>query len=180
MGESSLPEWSEVDGQIRRLALACTPAELHGALCGWLAAGGRDGGDWLQTVMVEPALPRPAAGDPLDCLHAASVEQLGDPGFGFKLLLPDGTPLGVRAEALFAWCRGFLGGFGLAVGETALSDEGREALHDLGNLAAAHMDDEGDSDDEAALAEIEEYLRVAVLLLHADCTLKPRPDRRLN
>ena len=151
-------------------------AQAWAALCGARAVANRTPTGETLRVALNPT----AAGDPLDCLHAASVEQVGDPGFGFKLLLPDGTPLGVRAEALFAWCRGFLGGFGLAVGETALSDEGREALHDLGNLAAAHMDDEGDSDDEAALAEIEEYLRVAVLLLHADCTLKPRPDRRLN
>jgi len=35
-------------------------------------------------------------------------------------------------------------------------------------------------DDEEALAEIEEYLRMAVLLLHADCVLGSQQRQRLH
>ena len=34
--------------------------------------------------------------------------------------------------------------------------------------------------DEHALAEIEEFVRVAVLLLHGDCVLAPRHRQSLN
>jgi uncharacterized protein YgfB (UPF0149 family) len=87
----------------------------------------------------------------------------------------------VRAEGLFDWCRAFLGAFGLAVGNTPpLSAEGEEALADLARLAAAEPE-AGEGDGEAeALAEIEEFVRVAVLLLHGDCVLAPRRRRGLH
>lgn len=180
MRDSALPAWAEVAAAIERSALACTPAELHGSLCGWLAAGGADTPDWLRSVMLDPDLPLPAEADVLDRLRVDSAAQLEDPQFGFQLLLPEDAATALRAEAVFSWCRGFLGGFGLAQGASALSDEGQEALRDIGNLAAARIEDEDDREDAAALTEIEEYLRVAVLLLHADCALAPRQERRLH
>src|SRR5690606_9948285 len=50
----------------------------------------------------------------------------------------------------------------------------------LVRLAAAMREDGGDQEDEQALAEIEEYVRVAALLLHGDCALGPRHRGRLN
>ena len=137
MSEIRLPSWDEVEAEAVRLALAASAAELHGALSGWLAAGGR-------TCQLDrrgdgrPALPAPVEGDTLDRLRAATVAQLGDADFGFDLLLPEGEGdlVAVRAGALFAWCRAFLGGFGLAVGDKALGEEDQEALGDIANLAA--------------------------------------------
>ena len=89
--------------------------------------------------------------------------------------------LAERSGALFEWCRGFLGGFGLAAGKSPpLSEEGTEALADLARLAAATPQEEGDQDDEDALAEIEEFVRVAALLLHGDCVLAPRHRQQFN
>ena len=180
MSAIELPDWNEVAQAADRLALASTPAELHGALCGWLAAGGADAPDWPARVMADPGVPAPEAGDALDRLRSASVAQLGDADFGFTLLLPDGEPPVVRAAALFAWCRAFLGGFGLAVEGKPLSEEGQEALRDLASLGAAQIDANDDGSDEEALVEIEEYLRMAVLLLHADCALGPQHRARLH
>ena len=110
------------------------------------------------------------------------MAQLGDRSFGFELLLPEAdAPLMVRSGALFDWCRGFLGGFGLAAGgNPRLSEEGSEALGDIAKLAAAQPQEEGDDEDEAALAEIEEFVRVATLLLHGDCVLAAQHRARLN
>jgi hypothetical protein len=89
--------------------------------------------------------------------------------------------LGERSGALFDWCRGFLGGFGLAAGQAPpLSEEASEALADLAKLAAATPQDDGDEEDEQALAEIEEFVRVAALLLHGDCVLAPRHRQQFN
>ena len=181
VSETDLPGWTDVATAADRLSLATTPAELHGALCGWLSAGGADVPGWPALVMADDALPAPASGDPLDVLRIASVSQLGDTDFGFQLLLPDEqVPVTERAGAMFEWCRAFLGGFGLAVGDKKLSEEGEEALGDIANLAAARVDDVDPEGDEESLAEIEEYLRMAVLLLHADCTLGPRHRQRLH
>lgn len=181
-----LPSWPEIDAAAAALALAlalaATPAEVHGALCGWLAGGGSDDANWLRNVFADDALPSPASGSDLDVLKRASVEQFEDRDFGFDLLLPDDeASLSERSDALFDWCRGFLGGFGLAAGnDPPLSEEGNEALADLASLAAATAQDDGDDEDEAAYAEIEEFVRVAVLLLHGDCVMGPRHRQRLN
>jgi len=112
--------------------------------------------DWPAQVMVDSALSTPVAGDALDRLRRASVEQLRDPDFGFQMLLPEDAAVSVRAMELFAWCRAFLGGFGLALGQATLSEEAQEALSDLANLGGAQLDEGEQDDDEEALAEIEE------------------------
>lgn len=180
MSETDLPDWADVAAAADRLGLASTPAELHGGLCGWLAGGGADSRSWPALVLADPILPAPAEGDALDRLRTASAAQLADADFGFELLLPDSDEVVERAGAMFAWCRAFLGGFGLSVGEKKLSDEGEEALGDIANLAAARVEDVDPEGDEESLTEIEEYVRMAVLLLHADCALGPRHRQRLH
>lgn len=179
----SLPAPAEVDAEIRELQLALGASELHGGLCGWLAGGGADRADWLAPVLADDTLPTPVAGGALDRLRVASAAQLDDRSFGFTLLLPGSeASLATRSEALFEWCRGFLGGFGLSAGTAKLSSEGDEALADLARLAAAQADadSEGDEGEEDALTEIEEFVRVAVLLLHGDAALATRHRNRLN
>jgi uncharacterized protein YgfB (UPF0149 family) len=179
---NELPTYAEIAAASRGWDLAIEPAELHGALCGWLAAGGENVAAWPARVLADDELPQPAAGSDLDRLRTVSVTQLEDRSFAFELLLPDASaPTVERAEALLDWCRGFLGGFGLAGGnEAGLSEEGGEALQDLARLAQASPEDGDDEEDQDALAEIEEYVRVAVLLLHGDCVMGPRHRKRLN
>ena len=178
-----LPELTAVEAEIQRLSLATTAPELHGALCGWLSGGGASTPAWLAPVLVDDTLTAPAADSALDRLRTVSAAQLADRSFSFELLLPasDAT-IEARSGALFDWCRGFLGAFGLAAGgQPPLSEEGTEALGDLAKLAGAQpQDDGGDEDDEQALAEIEEFVRVAVLLLHGDCVLAAQHRQQLN
>ena len=180
---SQLPTPEEVAAASRELGLAASAAELHGALCGWLAGGGADVPDWTARVMADASLPAPRADSALDRLRKASKGQLEDGEFAFQLLLAD-DDAGVRprAQALFEWCRGFLGAFGLAAGaQPPLSEESSEALQDLGRLAAARVEDiDDDEADEDSLSELEEFVRVATLLLHGDCVLGPRHRRSFN
>lgn len=177
-----LPALAEIEAEIQRLAPAATPSELHGALCGWLAGGGEPARDWPARVLVDDSLAAPEPGAAIDRLRLATVAQLGDRSFDFSLLLPDeDASLAVRSGALFDWCRGFLGAFGLAAGaDPKLSDEAAEALGDLAKLAAAQAQEDGDEEDEAALVEIEEFVRVATLLLHGDCVMAAQYRRSLN
>ncbi|QDH69148.1 UPF0149 family protein [Lysobacter alkalisoli] len=177
-----LPALNEVDAEARHLSLAVSGSELHGSLCGWLAGGGALKPDWLSRLLLDDSLPAPEKGSVLDRLARATETQLGDRGFGFELLLPDSDAnLAERSGALFDWCRGFIGAFGMATGaESSLSEEGREALADLARLAAAQAQEDGDDSDEEALVEIEEFVRVATLLLHGDCVLAAQHRQRLN
>ena len=179
---SALPSRGEIDEAARALGLATTPSELQGALLGWLAGGGDADDNWLAAVMADPALPRPDAGSPLQRLRDHAVEQLDARNFALDLLVADDdASLADRSGSLFDWCRGFLGGFGLSAGANPpLSEEGSETLADLAKLAAAAPQDDGDEEDEAALVEIAEFIRVAALLLHGDCVLGPRHRRSMH
>jgi uncharacterized protein YgfB (UPF0149 family) len=179
---TALPTCDEIADAIARLGLSIDPSEFHGATCGWLAGGGDAGAGWLGRVMADPSIRDPEPASPLARLRDATATQLEDRGFGLELLLPaqDAT-LAARSGALFDWCRGFLGGFGMAAGaDPRLSPESREALEDVARFAAASAQEEGDADDDAALAEIEEFVRVSALLLHGDCVLAARHRRGLN
>ena len=177
----TLPDWQHVETVLAPLNLAVTPAEIHGALVGWLAGGGETQGAWLGRILADADLPQPE--DPqLDAFRDATVASLEDREMAFHLLLPDDdAPLEQRGNALFDWCRAFLGGFGLAAGAApGLSEEGGEALEDLARLAMAETDSEGGEEDEAAFAEIQEFVRVAALLLHGDCALAARHRKTLH
>lgn len=179
---AELPLIADVAQAAQRAGLGVDPSELHGALCGWLSGGGENVAAWPARVLADPGLATPAPEGALEELRQASVTQLEDRGFGFELLLPEiEDSLDQRATALFDWCRGFLGGFGLAAGaRPPLSEEADEALHDLARLAQAAPESADDEEDAGALAEIEEFVRVAVLLLHGDCVLAPRHRQSLN
>jgi len=176
---SDLPDWSDIQVECQHLHLGVVPSELHGGLSGWLSGGGeKDPKHWLQTVLADDSpLDWPEQG-PLDRLFQATVSQLSAPDFGFNLLLPDAdASLWERSQSLFAWCRGFVGGFGLAIGDRqVLSEEGQDVLSDLVRLSAEDGQIEGDEEDELALVELEEFVRVAALLLHAEHT--PAPSQR--
>lgn len=169
MADLDLPRLDEVERALAEASIGIDAPELHGSICGLLSAGGRlPGGDWLQTLAVEG--PRPQPGSVIDRLRSQTLMQLSDVECGFELLLPDeSADLGDRVDSLGVWCRGFLGGFGLgAPAPSGLSDDAREALEDLARIAQAELSFEEGEDDESALTEIVEFVRVAVLLLHSE------------
>ena len=179
-----LPNYAEISDQIERMQLGVDAAELHGSLCGYLSGGGNAPvrGDWLAKVMAEPE-PIPVEPDSaLDRMFVATETLLESPDFGFDLLLPNiDLPVTERGDALMSWCRGFLGGFGLAAGASPpLSEESQDALGDLARMAASDLSYDDPEADEEALEEVSEFVRVAALLLHSDCVLAPRHRRSLN
>lgn len=183
MTETAPPSHAELERLLRERRFGTGAAELHGALCGFLSGGGDPGRHgWLAQVLANDDAPQVAAGDPLDDLFVSSRQQMESADFGFRLLLPDSElPLVDRADALLDWCRGFLGGFGLAAGgEPPLSEESREALADLARIAGSELSYDDPDGDETALAEVGEFVRVAALLVYGDCVLGPRHRRSLH
>jgi len=84
------------------------------------------------------------------------------------------------------WCRGFLGGLGLSGAnlESGLSEDGAEILRDFGTIAASRFEYDDAEEDETALTEVLEFIRVGVMLLHAELAPVPEPtvgaDRNLH
>lgn len=150
-----------------------SPAELHGLLLGRSCAGaGFDVEPWL----VDAA--ELLGGAPQDNVRQALIglqemvkgELTGDEVTVVLLLPSDEAPLRERAAALGQWCQGFLGGFGLTAGDSALSAEAMEVLQDLSAIAQVQNALEESEDGESDYMEVMEYLRVAPLLLFSECS----------
>ena len=162
----ALPSWEEVDERLHALGAPCGPAEAHGVLCGLLALAAPA----ARSVWLERAAGTEEAVPPLDALYDETLRQLDDAAFGLELLLPDDERFGLagRTEALANWCTGFASGAGLAGrAEADLPAESREFLGDLTRIARAEVASE--EDDEAAFAEVVEYVRMGVLLTRTEC-----------
>jgi uncharacterized protein YgfB (UPF0149 family) len=170
---------AELATALKPLRLGVDASDLHGSLTGYLCAGGRAGIDeWPEALEIEPELPSSLNDPVLRRLYTDCRTQLEDPDLGFEPLLPGAdTPVELRAESLVEWCRGFLGGVGLSGAQPrALSVDATEVLADISRIASSRFDYDNVEEDETALSEVLEFVRVGVLLLHAEMR-KPRSSR---
>ncbi|MDX1381314.1 MAG: UPF0149 family protein [Xanthomonadales bacterium] len=177
----SAPELPDFDQTLRlgrgRLD-AAELAECHGLLCGLVCReSSLSAGDYLQHLSAMRLVV-----DPGQALNEALLEawestraQFDDEEMGFALWLPDDEePLEERTIALAHWCAGFLAGLGSGGQLEALSDEAREAIGDLQEIARAELSAAEDAaerrneEDESAYAEIVEYVRVVALMMRED------------
>jgi uncharacterized protein YgfB (UPF0149 family) len=166
-----------------------SPAELHGLLAGQLASGARLMPDmWLKTVceLLELAsLTQETSKIGLVGLYQQTLGQLESFDMGLSMLMPDDeAPLHQRIEALGQWSQGFMTGFGYQGKQTdqSLSDEAKESLNDLAQIGQVSSEDIEETEEaESDLMQLEEYVRMAALMLFAECnksdeTAEPAPQ----
>jgi uncharacterized protein len=183
MSQTVLPLYEELLRDPSFKALGLAPAELHGGLCGFLCGGGAANAEnWLALVLSDDAIHEVQPETLIAQMYDASCIGLASEQFEFDMLLPDAeAPIDERGGALVDWCRGFLGGVGLAGTElTKMSEETQDALSDVGKIAASDLSYEDSDSDEEAFEEVAEFVRVAAMLVHSDCVLGPRHRRKLN
>ena len=173
---------------MRRCKLTFSPSEAQAIAAGLLAGNLADRDAQWSAAMYADLDPNDALAqecrDCLDAIYQVAAEQMRDTDFGLELFLPPQEVVDYDpASALRDWAQGFLFGFGLA-GEaraaTLLSPEGQEALRDFYEIG--NMEVPGGpvgEEEEQALAEIEEYLRVAAMLIHEDMHV-PRPTGEVS
>ena len=115
------------------------------------------------------------------CCSPTRMRALRGDEMEFQLLLPDDDAvLMERALALSQWCQGFLYGFGTggAVPREQLSAEVEEVLRDLTHISQAAVETGAEAEEEEqAYAEIVEYVRAGVQLIH-DELIELRARRR--
>ena len=167
----------ELEALAVRLRLGTGASELQGSLAGYLAGGGSAQGRSVLAVLELDGEAIDASAPDLALLARLATQTeagLVDTELGFEPLLPaDDRPLAERAAAMVDWCRGFLGGFGLggATAHAPLSGEAQEILRDLGTVAGSSFDLGDESEDEDALIEVHEFVRMAAMLLFAECNM---------
>jgi uncharacterized protein YgfB (UPF0149 family) len=165
---------ADLDSDLIRARVGVDASELHGSITGYIcAAGSADARHLLQALQldIEPGPARQAFESHLKTLYQECRVALEDASMGFEPLLPAASsPLSERADALVEWCRGFLGGFGLAdaAAAAALGADASEVLRDFGTIAGSELACGNDDADERALMEVHEFVRVGAMLLHAE------------
>ena len=158
-----------------------SPSEAHGLLCGLLCGGAPEPlAIWL--AQVAPAADAEAAlraeAQPVLRKYGTSIlSNFQTADALVQLPIPDDrAALGERALWLYDWLRGFLYALGLiGVSDAQLSAQGREILRDLVALTQMDLDALEDSEEnEQALAELIEFVRVAAMLIYHE-----QPARRV-
>lgn len=177
----SLPAFDTLANQFLQQGAFCSPAELHGSLCGQLAAGGgfEEDAEWLQAASALMDVGELTDHDLVRSLldvYAVSHEQLTGSDFSFELLMPDDdVAMNQRAEALGQWCEGFLAGYAMGGGKVDgnMSAEAKETLRDLITISQIATDSDEEGGDEGDFAEVYEYVRMSAMLIYAECNGVP-------
>ena len=177
MSAPSLPDFQRTIRLSQGQLDAAELAECHGLLCGLLCRETNGtASDFIYQLAAILLVVKPGAD--LEAVLTEVIEstkrQLEDEEFGFNLWLPDDEEsLEERTIALAQWCSGYLAGLASGGQLDALSEEAKEAIEDLQQIARAELSapvqgaDESE-EDEAAFAEIVEYVRVVALMMRED------------
>ncbi|MCT7942348.1 MULTISPECIES: UPF0149 family protein [Shewanella] len=158
------------------------PVEVHGALVGLICGGvEQDNQTW-----VGPLIDLMNDGKALESnllqliteLYQDTVTRLVDFEFGFTLLLPEEeVSLSHRVEALSLWTQSFL--TGIAIIQPKLnqaSDDVKEVIKDLAEIAQVEFDVGDDEESEAAYIELQEFVRMAAILCYSEFGPEPEMD----
>lgn len=170
-------DYSRIEEAFRRLGAGASAPENHGALCGLLCARGHVAQpEWLALMRGEDRAARPDGDAPggatdaaVDELFEETVDRLHESDRLFQPLLPgDQESLAVRSGAMAEWCSGFL--YGLGAGGisdvSSLPEDVQEITGDIAQISRAATEGVGGEEDEAAYAELVEYLRAGVTLVY--------------
>jgi hypothetical protein len=172
--------FAEVVRVLEGLGSTVPAAEAHGCLVGALCTTQHYSMErWLEEII--PDEDRRVDDDSqqaLRLLYADTLNALRGEEMDFEALLPgDDVPLATRAGGLSQWCQGFLYGFGSTGALNKKTEPERddlpanvnEILSDLTHIGRASVEIEGDGENESeeeAYAEVVEYVRVGVQLIH--------------
>ncbi len=167
----SFPNYSQLLRTASQAQAEISISESHALLCGLMSGSPSVNCQrWFNELFSEPShgnVLRAEYEEVLSQIFQITHDELILNGMGFTLLLPDDDfPLNERVEALADWARGFLAGLAL-VGrskDSALSEESQGFIADLAEISQAAID-EANAEEEEAFIEIEEYLRVGVMLV---------------
>lgn len=169
--------FAEVARVLEGLDSSVQAAEAHGCLVGALCTSpDYPMARWLEEIIpdAEQRVDEESL-QPLRLLYADTLNALRGEDMEFEALLPDDDiPLAARAGGLSQWCQGFLYGFGTgqvdspALKREELPSNVNEILNDLTHIGRASVEIEGDGNEneEEAYAEVVEYVRVGVQLIH--------------
>jgi len=183
----------QVESALQSLDADINASELHGTLSAILCADDNSQADtWYQELVPitdDNDLLRQEAKLTLELLYKQTKQDLNDPLCDYQLLLPaDQDSIDDRTAALGDWCQGFIMGLMMSGIKDfhKLPENSAEVSQDIVEISRAGSTFGADDaeEDEVALQELIEYVRVGVLLineeLHPQRTPPIPPERQLH
>lgn len=170
-------EYDELENLLTKVNAETCAAECHGFLCGQICVTGyADAQQWRDylAMQVDNASRMQDCVDEIHTMVGEIRVLIASPDFDFRLMLPDDSaPFRDRVEALGEWCHGFLNGFGMSRDTRAamINDECQELIEDFSKICRVGLDEDDEEEDERALVELVEYVRLGVMSLFD--TLQP-------
>jgi len=177
MSETKLPDYLAFASELQSAGLAVNPAELHGLLTGMLSGGlSLTDKSWQPMVFdyVSEGMGWPSKALKLaEATLEASIAELTGSGMDIEMLLPDedaSASLFDVADGLADWVNHFISGLGLVNAELKkASNDVKEALADLEEIAKLGIDEDDDLQEQAQLLEqVIEHVKACVLTIHAE------------
>ena len=169
---SQVPPFERFRQLLNAVEVDTGASEIHGVISGLLCGGHTDAhAAWFADLFAShdsDDLLVNEARQMLGQLYRATQAQLREQESLFSPYLPgDGLSLPERAKCLGEWCQGFLYGLGLSgIDPQALRGDANEALADIAEFTKLEYENISlDEASEAAYVELQEYLRVATLLI---------------
>lgn len=164
------PPFDELQRVLTQSHALTDAAEAHGTLVGSLCSMQCSLDDWLAEILPDGRADELTA-ESLRAIFDSTCGALGDGAMSFQPLLPsDEASIGDRTSALGEWCQGFLYGLGAGSGlpeASGLEGEAAEVVRDMTEITHVDVDPDDDPEtNEAAYAELVEFVRVGVQLLY--------------
>ena len=183
MTDTTLPNYITVATELQQAGLSVSPAELHGLLVGMLSGGLGLNDDSWQPLLFDytndgMGWPVSAIGRAKTILTHAIGELTEENSFELSLFIPDedvDATLIEKADGLSEWVNHFISGLGLVSTQlNKASEQSKEALGDLEEIAKLGIDEDDDLEEQAQLFEqVIEHVKACVLILHAEFGIKP-------
>ena len=186
MSEHKLPAYLTLASEFQTAGLTVSPAELHGLLAGMLSGGlSLTDKSWQPMIfdytndgMGWPTKSLQLAQTTLD----ATIAELTSSAMNISILIPDedaSASLFDIADGVAEWVSHYISGLGLVGAEIKQSSQNtKEALADLEEIAKLGIDEEDDLEEQAQLLEqVIEHIKVCVLTIYADFGQKPAEQK---
>lgn len=168
MGEMKI-NYAQIDAAVALVGAGLQPSEIHGTVVGALSNHLKTGQKPDLSKLLQSDEPfTEAFVELLHELYRENADVLLEGGENFKLILENvEQALDIRTESLALWCKGYMLGllYNDAFSIDQLTENGAEIARDIMAISEAESGNADGTEEDWALAELEEYVKVGVQLI---------------
>lgn len=170
---SSVDRYTQIEATLSLAGLEMSVSEVHGTIVGAIANHLKSGITPDLLKLIEPSSDAndgrfSQLNELLYDMYRENSELLFESKEGYDLLLPDeDESLSVRVDALATWSKGYLLGllYNNQFSIDQLPESGSEIARDMMEIAEAAAGADDEQEEDWALGELEEYIKVGTQLI---------------